>query len=247
MTGDAGGPAPATPAHDAIILAGGRAARLGGASKPALTAGGVPLLHRALDAAGAAGRIAVVGPDDLAGLLAAHPAAARSTLTREVPAFGGPAAGIAAGLAALRGKAGDREETTGPAARPGAPPLEGTDRWVLLLAVDVPRAAGAVGALVDAVGREACDGAHLVVDGRAQWLVGIYRAAALSGRLGAIGAGQAGASAGTAGRGASVRQLMDGLDLLEVPDPGRLSADVDTPDDAAQLGIRLPRTPRSSP
>ncbi|WP_307816038.1 NTP transferase domain-containing protein [Myceligenerans indicum] len=210
--------------YDTVVLAGGRASRLDGTAKPGLlSGGGVPLLHLALDAAAGARRIAVVGPADLAEAIAAHPAASRSVLTREDPPFGGPVAAIAAGLAAL----------APPARRaPADPPPP----WVLVLAVDVPRAAGAVPRLRAAVEREPeADGAHLVAGGRAQWLVGLYRTDALGERLSALHAGRA---EPPAGRGASVRRLLDGLRLLEVQDPGSLSADVDTWDDAERLGVR---------
>jgi hypothetical protein len=116
--------------------------------------------------------------------------------------------------------------------------------WVLVLAVDVPRAAQAVPGLVAAVGGEPdADGAHLVADGRAQWLVGMYRAAALRERLAAIAVEHA----GVPGRGASVRRLLAGLRLLDVPDPGSLSADVDTWDDAEHLGVRPGSRPKERP
>lgn len=68
--------------YDAILLAGGRASRLGGVAKPALCVGGVTLLDRVLAAvAGASSRI-VVGPEGC---------------TREEPPGGGPVAAIAAG------------------------------------------------------------------------------------------------------------------------------------------------------
>ena len=80
---------------DAVILAGGRASRLGGASKPDVRVGGRRLLERVLAATVAAGvrRTVVVGPS---GLVAPPVLSAL-----EDPPFGGPVAGIAAGLAAL--------------------------------------------------------------------------------------------------------------------------------------------------
>ncbi|WP_460757041.1 molybdenum cofactor guanylyltransferase, partial [Myceligenerans cantabricum] len=116
--------------------------------------------------------------------------------------------------------------------------------WVLVVAVDVPRAAEAVPRLVAAVQREpGADGAHLVADGRAQWLVGLYRVAALTDRLSAIAVEPDARS----GRGASVRRLLTGLHLLRVPDPGSLSADVDTWDDAERLGVRPGPAPKERP
>lgn len=82
---------------DAIVLAGGAARRLGGIDKPAVTVGGVSLLHRMIDAIDTtvgSQRIVVVGPhrDDL------DP---RILQTRESPPGSGPVAAIAAGLNAL--------------------------------------------------------------------------------------------------------------------------------------------------
>ncbi|MEV8408088.1 NTP transferase domain-containing protein, partial [Streptomyces niveus] len=48
-------------AHDAIVLAGGAAKRLGGVDKPAVSVGGRALLDRVLAACGGAGRTVVVG------------------------------------------------------------------------------------------------------------------------------------------------------------------------------------------
>lgn len=76
---------------DAIVLAGGSAARLGGADKPGLDVGGRTLLARAVDAVAEAGRVIVVGPPrELT-----RPVIWR----REDPPGGGPLAGLAAGLA----------------------------------------------------------------------------------------------------------------------------------------------------
>lgn len=79
----------------AVILAGGRGSRMGGAAKPFLTLGGATLLSRCVDAARAAGcaPVVVVGPrrDEPAGV----------EWMREEPAFGGPASAIAAGVAGV--------------------------------------------------------------------------------------------------------------------------------------------------
>lgn len=264
--------------YDAIVLAGGRASRLDGAAKPGLLSDGVPLLHLALDAAGDARRIAVVGPDDLAAAIAPHPAAPRTLLTREDPPFGGPVAGIAAGLAALRrgdsdlspgtdapvvgGSAHGRSSTGTTTRRTPDHTAPDHPAWVLVLAVDVPRVGAAVPQLVAVVqGQPAVDGAFLVADGRAQWLVGIYRVAALTDRVAATGVKDALTRRGEAppaspdplhgntptGRGASVRHLLSGLRLLEIPDPGSLSADVDTWDDAERLGVRPGPVPKERP
>ena len=79
------------PAYDAVVLAGGRASRLGGRPKPALLVGGVPIAGRVLAAVPDAGRRVLVGD--------AVPGVTPDVLTREEPAGGGPVAGLAAGLA----------------------------------------------------------------------------------------------------------------------------------------------------
>jgi molybdopterin-guanine dinucleotide biosynthesis protein A len=75
----------------AIVLAGGRASRLGGVHKPALDLGGTTLLARVCAAAAEAVELVVVGPPQEV------PPGAR--LVRESPAGGGPVAALAAGLA----------------------------------------------------------------------------------------------------------------------------------------------------
>ncbi|MFF3066378.1 molybdenum cofactor guanylyltransferase [Oerskovia sp. NPDC057915] len=137
---------------DAVVLAGGRAQRLG-TSKPQLVVAGARLLDHVLAATRDARATVVVGPEDLA--------SDAYVLTREDPPFGGPVAGTAAGLAALP---------------------DGAAPWVLLLACDVPRAAEAVPLLVEAAAAgviPGLDGVHLAHDGRDQWLVGLYRREAL--------------------------------------------------------------------
>lgn len=144
--------------HDALVLAGGRARRLGGASKPDVMLAGRRLIDRTLEAAAHARLVVVVGPREVA--------PAGVLVTQEDPPGGGPVAGVAAGLLAL----GD-----------GAP-------LVLVLACDVPRAAAAVGSLVTALGEhDPVDGA-VVVDagGRLQPLVGLYRRDSLVAALAAL-------------------------------------------------------------
>ncbi|MFE3453549.1 NTP transferase domain-containing protein [Nonomuraea sp. NPDC059194] len=76
--------------HDAIILAGGAASRMGGRDKPGLRLGGRTLLERVAAAVPDAGRLVVVGPPrDLPGAL----------FTRERPEGGGPVPALRAGLA----------------------------------------------------------------------------------------------------------------------------------------------------
>ncbi len=217
MTAD--GPAGAPPhdlphddlPHDAIVLAGGRASRLGGASKPDVVVRGRRMLAHVLDAVPGASSVVVVGPPTLEVPVGV-------ALTLEDPPDGGPVAGIEAGLAALGA---------------GALDPAGPERWVLLLACDVPLVAGAVPRLLGAAAERrhdpACDGV-MVVDGagREQPLVGLYRAAALASALRRLAAEHH-------VRGASVRSLLGGLRLARLVDDGAASCDVDTWEDVRRI------------
>lgn len=187
---------------DAIVLAGGRGSRLGRGSKPDLEVGGRRLLDIAIAAAAQARRIVVVG--DVAvpqGVL----------LTREEPAFGGPVAGLAAGLAALAEHAEPAE-------------------WTLLLACDLPGAEAAVARLLTASPADEHAGACLLdVDGRSQWLLGCYRTAALNTRLAERGDPPL----------TAMHRLLGPLNLLGI-DPGTTTvADLDTPADAERWARML--------
>lgn len=146
-----------------IVLAGGRARRLGGATKPAQAVGGVPLLVRVLAATDSALARVVVGPEQLAGILPAG-----VVRTSEEPPGSGPVAAIAAGLEAL----------------PGRPGL------VAVLGADLPfLGASTVQTLRTALANEP-DRADAVVladdSGRPQWMCGVWRVAALRERLAAL-------------------------------------------------------------
>jgi molybdopterin-guanine dinucleotide biosynthesis protein A len=211
---------------DAIILAGGRSSRLGGVPKARLTYQGATLLERSLRAAGAAGRIVVVGPDpgDLPeGILNC----------REEPPFAGPAAAIAAGLRALAADHAGRNHAGRNHAGAPAP-------FTLILACDMPRSAAAVNSLAEALATapdgEADDGVMAVsADGRKQPLAGFYGTAVLQRSV-----------ADAAGRGglenASVFGLLARLDVREVRVPPGSTDDVDTWGDATALGVsdRIP-------
>jgi molybdopterin-guanine dinucleotide biosynthesis protein A len=81
------------PPYSAVVLAGGRAARLGGQAKPLLEVGGRPMLGTVLAAVEDASARVVVGP--------AQPVPADVVLVREQPPGGGPVAALRAGLAVV--------------------------------------------------------------------------------------------------------------------------------------------------
>ena len=228
---------------DAVILAGGRAERLDGASKPDLVVGGRSLLATAIAAARGAAceRIVVVGPPELE--------AAGCLVVREDPPFGGPVAALAAGLDAL-GPPGGRGAPEGPLGLSGgrgapegllAPPggrvapegrVSRPHEDVLVLACDMPDAEAAVARLVAgrATARPA-DGICLVdASGRTQWLAAVYSRAALARAFEAL-RGADGDPAAV--RGAAMRRLAASLDLAVVADDGT-THDIDTWHDLAE-------------
>lgn len=248
---------------DAIVLAGGRASRLGGHPKPQLSYRGVTLLGHALDAVDGARLTVVVGPgpgelggpeapgDGLptAGLTGAAPRDSRVVLyTRESPLFAGPLAALGAGLAALGSPSGHgagRLSGHGAAAPPD---------WVAVVAADLPRAPDAVAALLgrthDVAARETgvpelaiegVRGRDGVVgedeEGRVQPLLAVYRREALDAAL-----RQLSTDGGLADR--PMRHLIARLDLLPLRLPPGVSDDVDTWDAARRWGIERPGTER---
>ncbi|WP_233265353.1 molybdenum cofactor guanylyltransferase [Leifsonia sp. AG29] len=187
-------------AFDAIVLAGGRSSRLGGTPKAELTREGQTLLTRALVAAAGARRLAIVGETGREAL------PADAVLCREFPAFGGPVAGIAAGLAALSG---------------------GADR-VLVLGCDMPGVGEAAGPLLLAAetGPTTADALIAHPDGdQPQPLAALYRREALEAVL---------ADGSAAGR--SMRSVLAQLRWEPVLVPAGSCDDVDTWEDAARLG-----------
>jgi molybdopterin-guanine dinucleotide biosynthesis protein A len=197
-------------AFDAVVLAGGRAARLGGSSKPDVLVAGRRLLDHALDAAAGARRTVVVGPAGLA----TEPVLS----AQEDPPHGGPVAGVEAGLAALDRAADDAGE-------PRAP-------LVLLLACDVPLARHVVVhllAVAAAAVADGLDGAQVVDSGgRPQPLLGVYRRGLLTDAV-------AGLAARGGTRDAAIRRLLADAHLREVRDVVGHAADADTWDDVRRL------------
>ncbi|MFD0904290.1 molybdenum cofactor guanylyltransferase [Actinomadura sediminis] len=82
------------PGWDAVILAGGRARRFGGADKPAARVGGRALLEHVAAAASGAARLVVVGP--------ARDVAVDAVRVREDPPGAGPVPALRAGLPEVR-------------------------------------------------------------------------------------------------------------------------------------------------
>lgn len=146
----------APPAFDAVILAGGRGTRLGGADKPGLHVGSSTLAAIAVTAAVAAGTqsVILVGParPELLPLAAGQPGGL--IVVSEEPPASGPVPALRCGLAQVR-----------------AP-------WAAVLAADLPFLQGehleSLRARAAAPARAA--GAVLVDDaGRPQWLTGWWR------------------------------------------------------------------------
>ena len=112
----------------------------------------------------------------------------------------------------------------------GLAALAAPSELVVVLACDIPRAGSALPALRAAAAQDGVDGARLVsADGHPQHLVAVYRSSAL-----------AAAVARTATvHGASMRALLAGLTLVDVPDPDDAAADADTWSDVERLDAEL--------
>ena len=210
----------------AVILAGGRARRLGGADKPGIMVGEQTLVAAVATAAAGAGaeQLVLVGParPELAGLLGREAAAAGPAgsavlarprpactveFTRERPPGAGPVPALAAGLRLARA------------------------RWVLLLAADLPFLRSSQLRDLAAAAAAAAGGAVLTDDGgRPQWLTGCWPAAMLRTAL----AGYTGTSlGGLLGPLAPARVTPDdGLPDRQEPGPPPW-LDCDTPEDLA--------------
>lgn len=194
---------------DAIVLAGGRGSRLGGADKAALELSGERLVVRTVHAVHKAGadRIVIVGPRsaDVEG----------ATTVREDPPFSGPLAALGAGIDALQDHAAE---------------------WILLLSCDLVDPAAVCRMLIRAL-PDPGDGAVLIdPDGRTQWLAGIHRSDSLRSRLAALRADcTTDGTDGTEGEDPLVNQPIKlafaGASLSRLPAPAATTADIDTPED----------------
>ncbi|PWH05453.1 molybdopterin-guanine dinucleotide biosynthesis protein MobA [Brachybacterium endophyticum] len=207
-----------------IVLAGGGARRLGGVSKAEVLLGGRRLVDIVLDAGADCVPRVVVAPAEVE-----VPKGVLHTL--EDPPSGGPVAGIAAGLAALR-RAIDERGASG-AASSGAHEAPGPDD-VLILGCDMPGADLLVGPLLRARehAREQVTAADGVVacgpDGRREML------ALLAGREAIERALEEGGA-----RDRSVRSVHAHLDLHAVAVPVEALQDIDTWDQHAAWQRRL--------
>lgn len=143
------------PATAALVLGGGRSARLGGVAKATVEVEGIPLIDHVYAAVRGCSPIIAVGPTGIG-----RPVV---RVVREDPPFGGPAAAVAAGVMALDGS--DAVET-----------------W--LLACDLPRAVELVARLAKVPIPDGSDAVVAVdADGRMQSLAGRYRVSALRGAV----------------------------------------------------------------
>lgn len=238
-----------------VILAGGRSRRLGRVRKPQLEFRGRTLLDHALVAGRGACHQVVVGPPELS----VPPGVRR---VREDPPFGGPVAGIGAGVAEL-----DRVGCSA--------------QWLLVTACDHPYAEAAARALFDCLqpgsalraeqyasdplggsdehyapdplgGSEAqrssartrdpvnLGGVDLITPtdstGHRQTLFALYRRSALMSALDEC----------DGGHDMSVRRLIAGLRSTSVRLPDDLLDDVDDPAAAQRFGIPIPQSPEPS-
>ncbi|WP_349901791.1 NTP transferase domain-containing protein [Parafrigoribacterium humi] len=197
---------------DALVLAGGRSTRLGSVPKARLSYRTRTLLENTVAALSAVRTTVVVGD------VTAQSLPAEVLVTREEPAFAGPAAAIGAGLKRL-GATG-----TEPAA------------VTVVLACDMPGVGAALPLLLDrARETEALRDGLIAVDsaGRLQPLLAAYRTESLTAAVAAQ------RERGTL-EGLSVFHLIRPLDLREIVVPDEASADVDTWADAARWGIENP-------
>ena len=198
---------------DAIVLAGGRSSRLGSVPKGGLVYEQQTLVRRTVAAVSTARRTVVVGE------VAGAPTPDGVLVTREDPPFGGPVAGIAAGLTTL--------------AQAARVPSDHT----VVLACDMPHVARATAALLEALPQHHDADGVIAVDheGRLQPLAAVYRTAALTDAI---------ERARQAGRlhGLPVFRLIAGMNLTPVAVPRGSTDDIDTWEDAAAFGIGAPST-----
>ncbi|MGV9882687.1 NTP transferase domain-containing protein [Streptomyces sp. NPDC003006] len=183
MTANEGAP------YDAVVLAGGGAARLGGADKPGVRVGGRTLIDRVLAACAGAGTTVVVA--------APRPTVRPVVWAREEPPGGGPLAALDAGL----------RRTTAERVVVLSADLPFLAEETVRRLLGALRESGADGAVLTDPG------------GREQPLVAAYRSASLRREIaGLAGAGEGAGRGGGLG-GLPLRLLTARLDLTRVADP----------------------------
>jgi molybdopterin-guanine dinucleotide biosynthesis protein A len=200
---------------DAIVLAGGRGVRLGGAelgAKALIRLAGWPLADHVLLAASFAATRVQVGP--------ARIALGSPVFCLERPAGGGPVAAIAAAL--------DRIDQPSVAVLAGDLPFIGPALAELQSRVS-PASSDPAG---DVAGDATSDVGVLVdTGGRINYLAAVWRTSALRAAVAAL----------PSTTNAPVRALYDGARIVHVPDFDACSADVDTPDDLRSAAERIKR------
>lgn len=196
---------------DAIILGGGRSKRMG-ENKALVRVGPTSLLANVALSLADAQHLAIVAPasvveDAFRGAQESELRPGQVIQTLEDPPFGGPVAGIAAGVTAL-------SQTPYPA------------RNVAIFACDLPGASLGFSRLrehTEALG-ESIDGVCAIdPNGRKQWLMGIYSRDFLTNRLAELGEARA----------ASVREFVRPARLRLVKMPLDATSDLDGPEDVA--------------
>jgi molybdopterin-guanine dinucleotide biosynthesis protein A len=207
------------PAHarafDAVVLAGGRAARLGGVDKPRLVVGQRTLLGSVVSAVTEAGasRVVVVGPQRPAALDSATGSPGTGSPGTGSPGTGSPGT-VSPGTGGPAARGGEQVSYTredppggGPVAalRCGLAEVSAPD--IVLLAADLPFLRPVhVTRLLAALAGPATRGAALLdASGRPQWLVSCWPAAVLRTAL-------------IAYRGNSLRGVLGPLEPVLLPD-----------------------------
>lgn len=144
--------------HDACILAGGLARRLGGRDKPGLRVSGRPLVESVAAAVPGAARLIVVGPP--------RPGLPSAIFRREDPPGGGPVPALRAGLAEV--------------SAPWVALLAADLPFLTAGHVDALLDAAEAGTRIGGTGGPRAGAVLLDDGGREQWLAGVWHAESLT-------------------------------------------------------------------
>lgn len=244
----------------AILLAGGRASRLGGRDKPRLVVGGRTLLEHALAAVSGCAPVTVVGdPVGVGGVVTDVGGGAAAGVdggvadvggvvagvggvlwVREDPPFGGPAAAVVAALGLADAGAGGADAggvagavADGADAGGVAGAVEvAAPEWTVLLACDLPRAEAAVARLLRDLPLLPADTDGVCLADPSS------RPQWLTGVYRTAALRRAAAALPDAGAGASMRDLLDDLAIAVVSAPADETADIDTWEDLQEARAR---------